>query len=178
MSQSERFEVGQKKNVEIIFLVNLRLSFSETIESPDSSISYLLRSLKIESVTLTFKILQDLLVLHLLLKSVIAFTFNSFLYYIPVIQEFFFTSIFNVYIDWIKVVMKAIQWRRRLNKVSIKSWFIHSLSTIAIELASKKTPGSPSVARKALLVKAAAICAYYENVKNLQAAAEFCNRSE
>jgi hypothetical protein len=27
-------------DVEIIFLVNLRLSFSETIESPDSSISY------------------------------------------------------------------------------------------------------------------------------------------
>ena len=104
MSQSERFEVGQKKNGEIIiFLVNLRLSFSETIESPDSSISYLLRSLKIESVTLTYismvtltvEILQDLLVLHLPLKSVIAFTFNSFLYYIPVIQEFFFTSIFN-----------------------------------------------------------------------------------
>ena len=97
MSQSERFEVGQKKNVEIIFLVNLRLSFSETIESPDSSISYLLRSLKIESVTLTYismvtltvEILQDL-VLHLPFKSVIVFTFNSFLYYIPVIQEFFF----------------------------------------------------------------------------------------
>ena len=32
-------------------------------------------------------ILQDL-VLHLPLKSVIVFTFNSFLYYIPVIQEF------------------------------------------------------------------------------------------
>ena len=102
MSQSERFEVGQKKNVEIIFLVNLRLSFSETIESPDSSISYLLRSLKIESVTLTYismvtltvEILQDL-VLHLPFKSVIVFTFNSFLYYIPVIQEFFSTSIFN-----------------------------------------------------------------------------------
>ena len=97
MSQSERFEVGQKKNVEIIFLVNLRLSFSETIESPDSSISYLLRSLKIESVTLTYismvtltvEILQDL-VLHLPFKSVIVFTFNSFLYYIPVIQKFFF----------------------------------------------------------------------------------------
>ena len=29
--------------VEIIFLVNLRFSFSETIESPDSSISYLFR---------------------------------------------------------------------------------------------------------------------------------------
>ena len=98
MSQSERFEVEQKKNVEIlIFLVNLRLSFSETIESPDSSISYLLRSLKIEEsvtltyismVTLTVEILQDL-VLHLSFKSVIVFTFNSFLYYIPVIQEFF-----------------------------------------------------------------------------------------
>ena len=95
MLQSEIFEVGQKKNVQIIFLVNLRLSFSETIESPDSSISYLLRSLKIESVTLTYismvtltvvEILQDLLVLHLPLKSVIiVFTFDSFLYYIPVI---------------------------------------------------------------------------------------------
>ncbi len=100
MSQSERFEVGQKKNVKIIFLVNLRLSFSETIESPDSSISYLLRSLKIESVTLTYismvtltvEILQDL-VLHLPFKSAIVFTFNSFLYYITVIQ------VFILYID-------------------------------------------------------------------------------
>ena len=105
MSQSERFEVGQKKNGEIIiFLVNLRLSFSETIESPDSSISYLLRSLKIESVTLTYismvtltvEILQDLVLLHLLFKSVIVFTFNSFLYYIPVIQEFFFLHRFSI----------------------------------------------------------------------------------
>jgi hypothetical protein len=50
----ERFEVGQKKNVEIIFLDNLRLSFSKIIESPDYSISYQLRSLKIESVNLTY----------------------------------------------------------------------------------------------------------------------------
>ena len=45
--------------------------------------------------------------LHLPFKSVIVLTFNSFLYYIPVIQEFFSTSIFIVYIDWIKVVMKS-----------------------------------------------------------------------
>ena len=102
MSQSERFEVGQKKNVEIIFLVNLRLSFSETIESPDSSISYFIEISQdwvcdpnlYSLPTLTVEILQDL-VLHLPFKSVIVFTFNSFLYYIPVIQEFFSTSIFK-----------------------------------------------------------------------------------
>ena len=87
-------------SVEIIFLVNLRLSFSETIESPDSSISYFIEISQdwvcdpnlYCLVTLTVEILQDL-VLHLPFKSVIVFTFNSFLYYIPVIQEFFSTSI-------------------------------------------------------------------------------------
>ena len=44
----------------------------------------------ISMVTLTVEILQDNLVLHLPLKSVMVFTFNSFLYYSPVIQEFFF----------------------------------------------------------------------------------------
>ena len=82
---------GHIKKFEITFLVNLRLSFSKTNESLDSSISYLLRSLKIEFVTLTYirtvtltvEILQDL-VLRFPLKSVIVFTFSSFFYYIPV----------------------------------------------------------------------------------------------
>ena len=41
----------------------------------------------ISMVTLTVEILKDIVV-HLPIKSVIVFTFNLFLYYIPVIQVF------------------------------------------------------------------------------------------
>ncbi len=52
MSQSERFEV---KMLRLPFSFKLPLSFSETIESPDSSISYLLNDVTVE-------ILQDLVI--------------------------------------------------------------------------------------------------------------------
>jgi hypothetical protein len=94
---SRRMFLGQIQGTSFVLLrlffssLILRLSFSETIESPDSSISYFIEIVCDPNLlySMTVEIIQDL-VLHLPFKSVIVFTFNSFLYYIPVIQEFFF----------------------------------------------------------------------------------------
>ncbi len=69
-------------------------------ESPDSSISRLVCDPNLYQFTL------DLL-LHLPLKSVIVFAFNSFLYYIPVIK------VFSAYIDFQSIFNKLCPYHRQ-----------------------------------------------------------------